>query len=98
MARKIIEKAVKIFPESIRLNKIFNVLKPPEIISKKLPARKSCVKELKWLKENEYRYRGYWVALFEDNLIAKDIRIKNVLNKAKRNYNLQDILLHYIPK
>lgn len=98
LARKKVEEAVNIYPESARIKKLYHVLQPPKILSKKLPARKSHHKERDWLKENSYKYRGYWVALYDRKLIAHDIHLKNVLKKARKNYHFKDILVHFVPK
>ncbi|MBN2366248.1 MAG: hypothetical protein JXL67_08765 [Calditrichaeota bacterium] len=98
LARKNVAGALKDFPNSERINRIYKVLQPPKVLSTKLPARKSSEKEIKWLRENGSKYAGNWVALYDENLLACDPKLKIVLREAKKRYPLKDVLVHFIPK
>ncbi len=97
-ARQKLNEGLKIYPDSKKLLKCYEVLRPPKIISNSLPAGKNRKKERQWLKKHSDEYKGNWVALYDDILIAKHPDLKQVLKKAKKKYQLNDILLHFIPK
>lgn len=98
IARTKLEKAVSTYPKSEHLLKLQKVMEFPEVISYKLSLNKSRDKTNQWLQENSEKYRGKWIALYKNQLVAADISLKVVINFVKKKHDLKDIFLHQIAK
>lgn len=97
-ARQQINSTIEYLPHSNRLNKLKKLLEPPRVISSSLSASKNRDKERDWLKKNSKKFKGKWVALVDDKLIAFNKSISVVIRKTKKKYDLKEVLLHFIPR
>lgn len=97
-ARRQIYNTLEYLPSGGRLNKLKKLLEPPRVISSYLSATKNRTKERQWLRKNSEKFRGKWVALIDDKMIASNKAISKVIKEARNKYYLEEVLLHFIPK
>jgi hypothetical protein len=53
-------------------------------------------RELTWLRENSIRYRGCWVALLGDRLLASGLQLATVLEEIRSQGLESKALVHHI--
>ncbi len=97
-ARRQISDTLEYLPNSYGLNKLKNLLEPPRVLSSTLSPRKKRDKEREWLEKNSKKFRGKWVALVDDELIASNKNLSKVIRKTRNKYDLNKVLLHFVPK
>jgi hypothetical protein len=69
-ARRLASEGAKLYPNHQELSKIANLLAPPRIIESKPPSDSSISDNQAWLRSHTDEYRGWWVALYDGNLVA----------------------------
>jgi hypothetical protein len=81
-ARELARQALDRFPYSSRIKRITEILAPPQVrvTPSSNPSRK---KEFEWIKANKTRYKGQWVALYENRCLAMDKSFAKAKDKAR---------------
>lgn len=95
-ATSIAKWAVNRFPESKELQKIWRLLSPSKVLTR--PASGvSRRKEFEWIKANQNRYRGQWVALAQGQCLASGSDLHSVRERARKLMNLREVLITFLP-
>src|SRR5437764_9618873 len=94
-ARRFVKELEQRWPEAERVQHYAHVLEPPKVrMRPDLPAR-SSEQEIKWLQEHAREYPGYWLAIYEDRLIAADPDGRTVRMRAEQELGGETYLLFY---
>lgn len=95
-ARMIARRGVSKFPESRDLQKILKLLSPSKVVAH--PASGVSRKhDFEWIRANQNRYRGQWVAIFEGQCLASGKDLRTVRESARKLKNLERVLITYLP-
>jgi hypothetical protein len=95
-ARRFVKELAVRWPEDECVQHYARVLAPPrtQVVHGK-PGRR-MEKEFAWLREHAHHYRGQWVALYEDRLVAVDPDLQVVLATVRRIPGVEGALIHRI--
>jgi hypothetical protein len=69
-ARKLMDEAWGVFPDHPALLPWRKALAPPEVVKVGGPLDKDRTPEYEWLKVHGRKYKGEWVAILDDRLVA----------------------------
>ena len=83
------------FPGHSWLEKMNRVLNPKRIVSEPADAPDRTL-EFAWLREHAARYRGRWVALVRDELLASANELETVLRELRARGLEARALVHHI--
>ena len=94
-ARRTAAEGLARFPDDSWLTKANRVINPTKVASRPADA---CdrTREFAWLRENGARYRGSWIALLKDELLASGPKLEDVLRVVRRRGLEADALVHRI--
>jgi hypothetical protein len=97
-ARRFVKELAARWPNEERVQHYARVLAPPrtQVIYGKRGRRMD--KEFAWLREYGHQYRGQWVALYEDRLVAADPDLQVVRATVQRTPGVRGALIHRIPE
>jgi hypothetical protein len=79
VARELASKGVARFPEHEELQKLAQLLAPPEILSDELPPDPDASMDIQWLKSHGEEYRGRWVALKAGRLLESAVTFNELI-------------------
>jgi len=96
-ARMIARRAVSKFPKSRELEKISKLLSPSKVVTQ-LASGVSRKNDFEWIRANQNRYRGQWVAVADGQLLASGDDLRSVRESARNRMDLGRILITYLPK
>ena len=95
-ARELARTAWELFPDHGDIQRWHTILGSPKI--KRIPLRGAKrTEEANWLRENADDYRGKWVVLFGSKLVGFGDRWRKVIEMARREGDVSDMLVHQIP-
>ena len=77
-ARRLLERASARYPNDKKIAQLLRAISPGET-TKLVEKAKRRTKEMNWLADNGEQYRGMWVALEEDRLLASAVDLKSLL-------------------
>lgn len=94
-ARKILESQSVAFMSDERLLKLSRVIRPGRVVTHDTrgPDRKA---EMAWIKSNASDYKGKWVAVLGDSLVASGKDLKSVLASVRKQQFKTQPLIHRI--
>ncbi|MBI3920011.1 MAG: hypothetical protein HY318_01235 [Armatimonadetes bacterium] len=94
-ARLLAVKAHQRFPSNARIAKIYKVLRPP---TARYTTGKAIdrSREIQWLREHREEYKGQWVVLSGDRLVAASEDLSEALEEAKNDKLEERPLLHQV--
>jgi hypothetical protein len=94
-ARALAKEVVARWPEDGRAQYWARVLAPAK--GRVVPGRRSrpLDRERAWLREHAHEYRGQWLAIFGDQLLAADKSLANVMKVVRETPGAEDALLHF---
>ncbi|HET9228219.1 MAG TPA: DUF5678 domain-containing protein [Thermoanaerobaculia bacterium] len=72
-ARQLIAEAIEIFPDHPGLIAWSKILSPAQVVKVGGPQDKDRTPEYRWLNAHGHQYRGEWVAVLGDRLVAHDV-------------------------
>src|SRR4051812_30816229 len=83
-ARRLAPALAARWPQSASIQHFARVLEPPRAIpTPPLPPGRSFDRDVAWLRAHAREYPGCWIATFEDELIAADPSLKDVVRKVR---------------
>lgn len=94
-ARRTAAEGAARFPDDPWLKKTHRIINPNRITSEPADAPDRTL-EFAWLREHAARYRGRWVALLKDELLASAPNLETVLNKIRERDLEARALVHRI--
>jgi hypothetical protein len=94
-ARRVAAEGAARFPDHPWLEKTDRVINPKAIIATSGGAPERT-REFAWLRENSARYRGNWVALLGDRLLASGRELANVFQEIRSQGLESKALVHHI--
>ncbi|MBN1461663.1 MAG: hypothetical protein JXA57_19195 [Armatimonadetes bacterium] len=97
-ARESLRRALALFPESAHLRQWQELLAPPRVRRVKEARTPSRQREREWLKLHAHEYRGQWVALAGERLLAAGPTFGEVLAQARATGEAARALVHWIPR
>jgi uncharacterized protein DUF5678 len=95
-AREAAERGLELYPDHPELLRIHHALGPPEarpVPGYRIPDRQDT---FEWLRENEEKYRGQWIAILGTDLIAASPSFKEVYQAALKANLAAPPLLHFV--
>jgi hypothetical protein len=96
-ARMIARRAVSKFPESRDLQKILKLLSPSKVVTR-TASGVSRKHDFEWIRANQRRHRGQWVAVFDGECLASGKDLHSVRESARKRVNLERVLITFLPK
>lgn len=94
-ARRTVAEGAARFPNHPWLEKTNRIINPGRIVSKPADAP-DRTREFAWLREHSVRYRGQWVALVADELLASGQELEDVLQELRARGLESQSLVHHI--
>lgn len=94
-ARRAVAEGAARFPDHPWLEKTDRVINPKRIVSKQGNAPERT-REFAWLRDHSARYRGCWVALLGDQLLASGRQLAAVLREVRSQGLEAKALVHHI--
>ena len=94
-ARRAAAEGVSRFPDHPWLKKTDRVINPKGIVSQRADAP-DRTREFAWLREHSGKYRGCWVALLEDRLLASGPELAAVLGEIRSRGLESKALVHHV--
>ena len=94
-ARRTAAEGAARFPDDPWLRKADRIVNPTQVVPKPADAP-DRTREFAWLRENGARYRGSWVALLKDELLASGKKLDDVLQAIRRRGLESEALVHRI--
>jgi hypothetical protein len=95
VARRTAAEGAARFPDHAELRKTDEVINPTRVVSRPADAP-DRTQEFAWLRENGARYRGCWVALLADELLAYGQELEAVLQEVHTRGLESKALVHRI--
>ncbi len=94
-ARRTVAEGVSRFPDHPWLEKTDRVINPKGIVSQQADAP-DRTREFAWLRQHSARYRGCWVALLEERLLAAGPELATVLREVRSRGLESKALVHHV--
>ncbi len=94
-ARRTAAEGAARFPEHPWLRKTDRIINPTKVVSRPADAP-DRTQEFAWLREHSTRYRGCWVALLADELLAFGRELEAVLREVRARGLESEALVHRI--
>ncbi len=94
-ARRTVADGTVQFPDHPWLKKTNRIINPKRIVSKPADAP-DRTREFAWLRAHGARYRGRWVALLKDELLASAQELETVLREVRARGLESRVLVHHI--
>jgi hypothetical protein len=95
-ARLIARRAVSKFPWSTELEKIWRLLTPSKVVTHP-GSGVSRKRDFEWIRANQNRYRGQWIAIYDGQCLASGKDLRTVRESARKQTNLEHVLITYLP-
>lgn len=87
----------RLWPEADEVKRYAEVLAPPQVSIRHGHRGPSRQRERAWLREHARQYRGQWLAVLEDELIAADADLGAVLTAVNQTPGARRPLVHFQP-
>ena len=95
LARQLAARAVADFPGDPEVERMHRVLRPGRVrrIAERVPDRRDA---FRWLNESAADYRGQWVALTDEGLLAASPRLDELLRTIEARKLDNPPLVHFV--
>jgi hypothetical protein len=86
------------YPDNLDLQRLARLLAPPKIVDSPLQGYREPdrFREFTWLREHRHEYRGKWVAVLDDRLIAVADALPDLLEQVKQARLTEHPLVHLL--
>jgi hypothetical protein len=95
-AREVAEQGLDLYPDHPELRRLHHALRPHKarpVPGYRIPDRQDT---FDWLRKNEEKYRGQWIAILGTDLIAASPSFKEVYHAALKANLAAPPLLHFV--
>jgi hypothetical protein len=97
IARQLIHRGQKLYPENELLQRLSNILNVPQVLEANRPPRNDLALSMEWLREHSREYAGNWIALKNGKLLGTASSRKALVAQLGGNVNTSTILITRIP-
>jgi len=94
-AREILQRALRQYPTNERLLSLYQAVSPGKVVRRDV-RYSDRTSEISWIKANRSHYRGKWVALLGEKVIAVGDSLKAVLRIVQERQLEETPLLHHL--
>ncbi len=96
-ARSTLEHGARLYPKDMGIARLLRAISPGQTTRVKSTAMANRNREIAWIRKHGIHYRGQWVAIRNDELLASAKTLRSVLEKLKqRELTDEEALIQYI--